>query len=137
MRAVTHASKSVKGSLRSIERFPDTANGFPPCCLHFDDFWDFLAIPPENSSCFPRVDSASTHPAPVERVGKLVVRIRVGSSRKREGERERERGGGGREGELCGESVARMRMNSGGRVQHEMGGGGKAPSPEAETVTLL
>jgi len=51
--------------------------------------------------------------------------------------RERERGGGGREGELCGESVARMRMNSGGRVQHEMGGGGKAPSPEAETVTLL
>jgi len=55
----------------------------------------------------------------------------------RGGERERERGGGGREGELCGESVARMRMNSGGRVQHEMGGGGKAPSPEAETVTLL
>jgi len=68
----------------------------------------------------------------VERVGKLVVRIRVGSSRKRERERE-----GGREGEFCGESVARMRMNSGGRVQHEMGGGAKAPSPEAETVTLL
>lgn len=49
--------------------------------------------------------------------------------RQREKEKKREK--------WCGEPAAGMRMNSGGRVRHERGGGAEAPGPEAETVTLL
>lgn len=72
--------------------------GFLSCRLHLDGFRDSLAAPSENSPCFSRVDSASFHRAPVERVGKLVVRIGVWDSAEGEGEREREvmwRAGGG------------------------------------------
>jgi len=63
--------------------------GFLSCCLHFDGFRDSLAAPSENSPCFSRVDLTSFHRAPVERVGKLVVRIRIRNSAEGEGERQR------------------------------------------------
>lgn len=72
--------KAQKESSRSIEPFSDTANRLPPCCLHFDGFRDFLAR--ELSLLFPCRFSLPPSSMSVERVGKLVVRIRVESSRK-------------------------------------------------------
>lgn len=63
--------------------------GFLSCHPHFDGFRDFLAAPSENSSCFSHVDSASVYRAPVERVGKLVVRIGIRDSAEVEEERDR------------------------------------------------